>query len=126
MIAMSHRIEDGMGRIIEQTLDNGDGTGTLTVFHDDGTETGTQLTDLPIVEVPPETASDKLAKLAPEQAEAVVTLGLGLVMQAGPMWDAMTKMSPTNTARPVLDVIVTVALDAGLQLLETQEKEEKL
>lgn len=114
------------GRIVEQTLDNGDGTGTHTVFHDDGTETVTQLTDLPIIEEPPETAADKLAKLAPEQAEAVVTLGLGLVMQAGPMWDALNKMSPTNTARPVLDVIVTVALDAGLQLLETQEKEEKL
>ena len=114
------------GKIIEQTLDNGDGTGTHTVFHDDGTETATQLTDLPIIEVPPETAADKLAKLDPAQAEAVVTLGLGLVMQAGPMWDAMNKMSPTNTARPVLDVIVTVALDAGLQLLKTQEKEEKL
>ena len=123
---MSYTIEDGHGRIIEQTLDNGDGTGTHTVFHDDGTETATQLTDLPIVEEPPETAADKLAKLAPEQAEAVVSLGLGLVMQAGPMWDAMNKMSPTNTARPVLDVIVTVALDAGLQLLKTQEKEEKL
>ncbi len=110
------------GRIIEQTLDNGDGTGTHTVFHDDGTETVTQLTDLPIIEVPPETAADKLAKLAPEQAEAVVTLGLGLVMQAGPMWDAMNKMSPTNTARPVLDVIVTVALEAGLQLLEAEKE----
>ena len=110
------------GRIIEQTIDHGDGTGTLTVFHDDGTETVTQLTDLPIIEVPPETAADKLTKLAPEQAEAVVTLGLGLVMQAGPMWDAMNKMSPTNTARPVLDVIVTVALEAGLQLLEAEKE----
>ena len=114
---------DTNGRIVEQTLDNGDGTGTHTVFHDDGTETVTQLTDLPIIEVPPETAADKLTKLAPEQAEAVVSLGLGLVMQAGPMWDAMNKMSPTNTARPVLDVIVTVALEAGLQLLEAAEKE---
>ena len=120
---MNHTIFDTNGRIIEQTLDNGDGTGTHTVYHDDGTETVTQLTDLPIIEVPPETAADKLAKLAPEQAEAVVTLGLGLVIQAGPMWDAMNKMSPTNTARPVLDVIVTVALEAGLQLLEAQEKE---
>jgi len=123
---MNHTTFDTNGRIIEQTIDHGDGTGTHTIFHDDGTETVTQLTDLPIIEVPPETAADKLAKLAPEQAEAVVTLGLGLVMQAGPMWDAMNKMSPTNTARPVLDVIVTVALEAGLQLLETQEKEEKL
>ena len=123
---MNHTIFDTNGKIVEQTLDNGDGTGTHTVFHDDGTETVTQLTDLPIIEVPPETAADKLAKLAPEQAEAVVTLGLGLVMQAGPMWDAMTKMSASNTARPVLDVIVTVALEAGLQLLEAQEKEEKL
>ena len=120
---MNHTIFGTNGRIIEQTIDHGDGTGTLTVFHDDGTETVTQLTDLPIIEEPPETAADKLAKLDPAQAEAVVTLGLGLVMQAGPMWDALSKMSATNTARPVLDVIVTVALDAGLQLLETQEKE---
>lgn len=119
---MNHTIFDTNGRIIEQTLDNGDGTGTHTVFHDDGTETVTQLTDLPIIEEPPETAADKLAKLAPEQAEAVVSLGLSLVMKAGPMWDAMNKMSPTNTARPVLDVIVTVALDAGLQLLEAEKE----
>jgi len=60
--------------------------------------------------------------LTPTQAEAVVSLGLGLVMQAGPMWDALGKMSPTNTARPVLDVIVTVALEAGLQLLEAEKE----
>ena len=71
-------------------------------------------------------AMPMFAQLSEVQQRAVVTLGLGLVMQAGPMWDAMNKMSPTNTARPVLDVIVTVALDAGLQLLKTQEKEEKL
>ena len=110
------------GRIIEQTLDNGDGTGTHTVFHDDGTETVTQLTDLPIIEVPPETAADKLAKLAPEQAEAVVTLGLGLALEAGGLWDDMKKMSASNTARPALDRITRIALEAGLQLLEAEKE----
>ena len=113
---------DTNGRIIEQTLDNGDGTGTHTVFHDDGTETVTQLTDLPIIEVPPETAADKLTKLAPEQAEAVVTLGLGLALEAGGLWDDMKKMSASNTARPALDRITRIALEAGLQLLEAEKE----
>ena len=37
------------GRLIEQTVDNGDGTGTRTTFHPDGTvDTVEQLTGLPI------------------------------------------------------------------------------
>jgi hypothetical protein len=41
-------IEDGNGRIIEQTINHGDGTGTRTVYHDDGTETVEQVTGLPV------------------------------------------------------------------------------
>ena len=33
---MSYTIEDGHGRIVEQTIDNGDGTGTRTVYDADG------------------------------------------------------------------------------------------
>ena len=37
------------GVLIEQTVDNGDGTGTRTTFHPDGTvDTVEQLTGLPI------------------------------------------------------------------------------
>ena len=33
---MSYTIEDGHGRIVEQTIDNGDGTGTRTRYDTDG------------------------------------------------------------------------------------------
>ena len=101
----------------EAYVDHGDGTGTLTVFHDDGTETATQLTDLPIIEEPPETAADKLAKLDPAQAEAVVTLGLGLIDKAGDLYSALAKMSASNTARPAIDLITDAVLTAALPLL---------
>lgn len=42
------------GAIVEQTVDNGDGTGTRTRYHVDGTvDTVEQLTGLPIPEPPP-------------------------------------------------------------------------
>ena len=46
---MSYTIEDGTGRIIEQIIDNGDGTGTRTTFDANGqpVET-TPVTGLPI------------------------------------------------------------------------------
>ena len=44
---------DGNSNIIEQTVDNGDGTGTRTVFDADGNVTSVeQLTGLPVVVVP--------------------------------------------------------------------------
>ena len=42
------------GRLIEQTVDNGDGTGTRTTFDADGNvESVEQLSGLPIPEPPP-------------------------------------------------------------------------
>ena len=47
------------GILIEQTVDNGDGTGTRTTFHPDGTvDTVEQLTGLPI---PPPPEPDPMA-----------------------------------------------------------------
>ena len=47
------------GVLIEQTVDNGDGTGTRTTFHPDGTvDTVEQLTGLPI---PPPPEPDPMA-----------------------------------------------------------------
>ena len=46
---MNTTSHDGNGNIVEQTVDNGDGTGTRTTFHLDGTiNTVEQLTGLPI------------------------------------------------------------------------------
>jgi YD repeat-containing protein len=52
------------GNIVEQTVDNGDGTGTRTVYDADGNVTSTeQLTGLPIPVPPEPTAEERLATL---------------------------------------------------------------
>ena len=57
------------GVLIEQTVDNGDGTGTRTTFHPDGTvDTVEQLTGLPIPPPPePDPRADMQAQLAAQQ-----------------------------------------------------------
>ena len=50
--------------LVEQTVDNGDGTGTHTVYDSDGNVTSTeQLTGLPIPVEPEPTAEERLATL---------------------------------------------------------------
>lgn len=52
------------GNIVEQTVDNGDGTGTRTTFDADGNVTSVeQLTGLPIPVEPEPTAEERLATL---------------------------------------------------------------
>ena len=52
------------GNIVEQTVDNGDGTGTRQTFDADGNVTATeQLTGLPIPVEPEPTAEERLATL---------------------------------------------------------------
>ena len=46
-------VHDGNGNIVEQAIDNGDGTGTRTTFDADGNVTSVeQLTGLAVVVVP--------------------------------------------------------------------------
>ena len=56
--------------LIEQTIDHGDGTGTRTTYHADGTvDTVEQLTGLPIPEPdPPDPLADLHATVAAQQA----------------------------------------------------------
>ena len=50
---------DGNGNIVEQTVDNGDGTGTRTTYDDKGQVVSTEQVDgLPIVDIDPTHASD--------------------------------------------------------------------
>ena len=52
------------GRLVEQTVDNGDGTGTRTTFDADGNvDTVEQLTGLPIPEPVPPTQAEQIAEL---------------------------------------------------------------
>ena len=65
------------GILVEQTIDNGDGTGTGTTFDADGNVTSVeQLTGLPIPQPPEPSSEEKLAavtarldKLAPVRSE---------------------------------------------------------
>ena len=55
---------DTNGNIVEQTVDNGDGTGTRQTFDADGNVTSSeQLTGLPIPVPPEPTAEERLATL---------------------------------------------------------------
>lgn len=61
---MNTTSHDGNGNIVEQTVDNGDGTGTRTVYDADGNVTSVeQLTGLPIPVEPEPTAEERLATL---------------------------------------------------------------
>ena len=56
---MNTTSHDGNGNIVEQTVDNGDGTGTRTVYDADGNVTSVeQLTGLPIPEPEPPTIEE--------------------------------------------------------------------
>ena len=68
------------GVLIERTVDHGDGTGTRTTFHPDGTvDTVEQLTGLPIPPPPePDPMADLQDQLAAQQAlidELLTALG---------------------------------------------------
>ena len=68
------------GRLVEQIIDNGDGTGTRTTFLPDGTvDTVEQLTGLPIPPPPePDPLVDLQDQLAAQQAlidELLIALG---------------------------------------------------
>ena len=60
---------DVQNQVVEQVVDNGDGTGTRTTFHADGTvDTVEQLTGLPIPPPPePDPMADMQAQLAAQQ-----------------------------------------------------------
>ena len=61
---------DVQNQVVEQVVDNGDGTGTRTTFHPDGTvDTVEQLTGLPIPEPPePDPVEALQAQVQAQQA----------------------------------------------------------
>lgn len=65
-------------------------------------------------DAPPPSALDVIAQLDPATAAAAVAAGAGLVAKAGDLWDALLACSHTNTARPAIEVITDIALNAAL------------
>jgi hypothetical protein len=87
------------GRLVEQTVDNGDGTGTRTTFHLDGTiNTVEQLTGLPI----------------PEPVPAEITLA----DVAAALRDPLANLTASSASTTVRTAILNqrAALDALLEL----------
>ena len=80
---MADRVHHDLeGNVVERIVDNGDGTGTRTTFHPDGTvDTVEQLTGLPIPPPPePDPLVDLQDQLAAQQAlidELLAALGGG-------------------------------------------------
>ena len=109
------------GRLIEQTVDNGDGTGTRTTYRPDGTvDTVEQLTGLPIPE--PEAADDPLAaitalltQVTPDQLARVLALGVAVTepdsvdrlttaVETGDLTDGMAVVAEAAVTAQVSDV----------------------
>jgi len=100
------------GQLYQVDIDNGDGTGTTTTW-ENGIEVTTPAS-FPIIVLSPQ---EQFAALAPGQAEAVLTVALGLVSQAGELWDALTAIPSDDPSKPSLDIITSVALEAALPLV---------
>jgi len=72
---MNTTSHDGNGNIVEQTVDNGDGTGTRTTFDTDGNVTSVeQLTGLPIPEPPEPDPVEALQAQVQAQQETIDAL----------------------------------------------------
>jgi hypothetical protein len=111
------------GVMVAQTIDHGDGTGTRTTFHPDGTvDTVEQLTGLPIPEPDPEPAVGLAAQVETLTAQVdalltaqagvdpavmaqLVTLGATLVGSADQLQSALTAVSGSNTAKAPLQIV---------------------
>ena len=111
------------GILVERTVDNGDGTGTRTTFHPDGTiNTVEQLTGLHIPEPDPEPAVGLAAQVETLTAQVdalltaqagvdpavmaqLVTLGATLVGSADQLQSALTAVSGSNTAKAPLQIV---------------------
>lgn len=94
--------EPATGRLVELTVDNGDGTGTRTTYDEHGNETSVvQLTDLPI----------------PEPAPVEITLADVAAALRDPLADLTASSASTTVRTAILNQ--RAALDALLAALET-------
>lgn len=69
----------------------------------------------------PDGAVELLAALDPPMAAAVITAAVGIVERAGDLWDALLVCSPSNTARPAIEILTDIALTSALPLTEGEQ-----
>ena len=108
------------GRLAEQIVDNGDGTGTRTTYRPDGTvDTVEQLTGLPIPE--PEAADDPLAaitallaQVTPDQLARV--LALGVAVTEPDSVDRLTTAVETGDLTDGMAVVAEAAVTAQVSV----------
>ncbi len=100
------------GRLVERITDHGDGTGTRETFDQDGAVIATELVQRPPASEP--TPADLLATLDPDAVRAAVHAGAMLVGRAGELWAALVEISDANTAKPAIEIVTDVALQAAL------------
>lgn len=67
-----------------------------------------------VLELDPTPVLAALAAMDPADARKAVAAGALLVSKAGDLWDALLGVSESNTAKPLLDKIVDVALTVAL------------
>lgn len=53
----------------------------------------------------------------PAAAAHLYVFGATIVARAGDLWDALTQISHTNTARPAIEIVTDAALKAALPLV---------
>lgn len=70
-----------------------------------------------VEELPSPSPVDLFNALPPEQAEAVLTVALGLVNQAGPLFDSALLIPVEDPANEPISIIAGVVLDAAIPLL---------
>lgn len=110
------------GVVVKRIIDNEDGTKIVSVYSEDGElqseetiEDGVVVNNIVETVSPEEAVLALLANIPPEAVASAVSAGALLVAKAGDLWDALLKVADSNTAKPLLDKIVDVALTVALE-----------
>lgn len=117
-------VEDGHGNIVEQTVDNGDGTGTRTVYDDTGETVHVETVDLPAPAPPDPTTVllDQLLAVDPDLWPTLVDADPARVRGAVGVATALIASQPalnavktgTATAKATTSVtVLAAAAEAG-------------
>lgn len=110
-------VHDQTGRVIERTVDHGDGTATRTTWPtaDDDPVVETIAVPVPAPDQPDTTAVlAALADVDPELLALAVGIGGRLGLAAGDLLDRLDDIAATNTTRPWAQRVTQIAVDAAL------------